>query len=146
MLNFSIVPLNRDHIEERCRDLIEQQKTGAATHALFLMKFNPECDPPVDKATEQCEIYDIYREKLERAGAKHGVLVQATLGHITPPREKYPFMPLVSLVTGEEVYATCCPLDPAFGDYMKDQMTTLARHKPSVVMLDDDLGLLYRPA
>ena len=145
MLNLSITPLTKDHIDEICEDIIEQQKSGATTHAMFMMKFNPECTPALDKATDQCELYDIYREKLDKAGAKHGVLVQATLGHITKPREPYPFMPSISLVTGEERVVTCCPLDPHFQEYIKEQMKTLAKRHPSIVMLDDDLGLLYKP-
>ena len=145
MLNLSITPLKKDHIDEICEDIIEQQKSGATTHAMFMMKFNPECTPALDKATEQCELYDIYREKLDKAGAKHGVLVQATLGHITIPREPYAFMPSISLVTGAERVQTCCPLDPHFQEYIKGQMKTLAKRHPSIVMLDDDLGLLYKP-
>lgn len=144
MLNLSIMPLNSDHIDERCADIIEQQKSGATTHAMFMMKFNPECTPPVDKASKQCEIYDLYRERLDKAGAKYGVLVQATLGHITVPAEPYPFAPSTSLITGEERVVTCCPLDPHFQEYIKGQMRILAEHKPSIVMLDDDLGLLYK--
>jgi len=145
MLNLSITPLKKDHIDEICEDIIEQQKSGATTHAMFMMKFNPECTPALDKATDQCELYDIYREKLDKAGAKHGVLVQATLGHITIPREPYAFMPSISLVTGAERVQTCCPLDPHFQEYIKGQMKTLAKRHPSIVMLDDDLGLLYKP-
>ncbi|MBQ4630434.1 MAG: hypothetical protein IJB70_05595 [Clostridia bacterium] len=145
MLNLSITPLKKDHIDEICEDIIEQQKSGATTHAMFMMKFNPECTPALDKATAQCELYDIYREKLDKAEAKHGVLVQATLGHITIPRELYAFMPSISLVTGEERVVTCCPLDPHFQEYIKGQMKTLAKRHPSIVMLDDDLGLLYKP-
>lgn len=144
MLNLSIMSLNKDHIEEICEDIIEQQKTGASTHAMFMMTFNPIGTPAIDRAAEQCKIYDQYKERLDRAGAKHGVLVQATLGHITHPPKPYPFQPSVSLVTGEERDVTCCPLDPDFQKYIKDQMKTLAKRNPSLVMIDDDVGLLYK--
>ena len=145
MINLSITQMFPDHIEEHCADLIEQQKTGATTHAMLMMYFNPEGTPPVDKATNQCATYDRYREILDKAGAKHGVLVQSTLGHITKPFAPYPFSPSVSLVTGEDRDVTCCPLDPAFHDYIREQFRILAEHKPGLVMLDDDLGLLYKP-
>jgi len=145
MLNLSITPLHADHIEERCEDIIKQQKDGASTHAMFFMTFNPEYTPAINKAERQCRIYDEYRKRLDAAGAKHGVLVQATLGHITVPREPYEFQPSVSLVTGEDRVVTCCPLDPKFHEYIKGQMRILAERKPSIIMLDDDLGLLYRP-
>ena len=145
MTNLSIMHMFPDHVEEHCADIIEQQKTGATTHAMLMMYFNPEGTPPVDKATNQCKTYDRYREILDKAGAKHGVLVQSTLGHITKPFAPYPFSPSVSLVTGEDRDVTCCPLDPNFHDYIREQFRILAEHKPGLVMLDDDLGLLYKP-
>lgn len=144
MLNLSIMPLDTCHVEEVAADIIEQQRLGASTHAMFMMKFNPEGTPAVDKATSQCEKYDLFRERLDKAGAKHGVLVQATLGHITVPYEPYPFQPSVFLSTGEDRVVTCCPLDPDFREYIKDQFRILAEHHPAVVMLDDDLGLFYK--
>ena len=80
-MNLSIVPLDTGHIDEVCADIIEQQKTCVSTHAMFLMKFNPEGTPAADKATRECKRYDLFRERLDRADAKHGVLDQATLGH-----------------------------------------------------------------
>lgn len=144
MLNLSIMPLYENHVEEICQDIVEQQQTGVSTHAMFMMTFNPEGTPPVNKAETQCKAYDLFRERLGKAGAKHGVLVQATLGHVTPPYEPYPFQPTVSLQTGKESIATACPMDPEFRTYIKSQMRTLAEHKPSIVMIDDDVGILYR--
>ena len=145
MLNLSIMPLDTEHIDEIVEDIIEQQRTGVSTHAMFMMEFNPEGTPPVNKAELQCAKYDLFRERLDKHGARHGVLVQATLGHIYTPYESYPFTPTVSLPTGEERVVTCCPLDPDFRKYIKEQFRILAERHPAVVMLDDDLGLFYRP-
>lgn len=145
MLNLSIMAMHSDHVEAECADIIEQQRSGATTHAMLMMYFNPEGTPAVNKAEKQCALYDRYRAILDPAGAKYGVLVQATLGHITKPFAPYPFQPSVSLVTGEDRDVTCCPLDPHFHDYIREQFRILAEHKPSLVMLDDDLGLLYKP-
>ncbi len=145
MLNLSIMPMDTNHVDELVEDIVEQQRTGVSTHAMFMMEFNPEGTPAVNKAESQCKKYDLFREKLDKRGAKHGVLVQATLGHIYVPHEPYPFQPTVSLETGEERVVTCCPLDPNYRKYIKEQFRILAEHHPSVVMLDDDLGLFYRP-
>ena len=145
MLNLSIMPLDTEHVDEISQDIIEQQRSGVSTHAMFMMQFNPEGTPAVGKAEAQCKKYDLFRERLDRSGAKHGVLVQATLGHISVPYEPYPFRPTVSLSTGEEKVVTCCPLDPDYRKYIKEQFRILAERHPSVVMLDDDLGLFYRP-
>ena len=62
MLNLAIMPvLSNEHIEELCQDIIEQQRTGVSTHALFMMCFNPVGDPPLKKAEYYCKIYDKYR-------------------------------------------------------------------------------------
>ena len=145
MLNLSIMAMKEGHVEEECADIIEQQRSGATTHAMLMMYFNPEGTPAVNKAEQQCVLYDRYRAILDPAGARYGVLVQATLGHITKPFAPYPFQPSVSLVTGEDRDVTCCPLDPNFHDYIREQFRILAEHKPAMVMLDDDLGLLYKP-
>lgn len=145
MLNLSIMSLDADHMEEVCQDVAQQQATGVSTHAMFMMKFNPEGTPAVNKAEAQCRKYDLFRERLDQLGARHGVLVQATLGHITVPYEPYPFQPTVSLITGEERVVTACPLDPELRKYLKEQMQILAEHKPSIVMIDDDVGVLYKP-
>ncbi len=139
------MPLDVGHIDEVCRDVIEQQRSGVSTHAMFMMKFNPEGTPAIDKATAECEKYDLFRERLDAVGAKHGVLVQATMGHIVVPYTPYPFQPSVSLSTGEDRVVTACPLDPTFREYMKGQMRILATRHPSVVMIDDDVGLMYKP-
>ena len=144
MLNLSIMPLFDDHVEEVANDIIEQEKRGAFTHAMFQMKFNAEGTPPKDKASEYCKTYDKYRKILDKAGAKHGVLVQATLGHVFKPAQKHPFRTVVNLPDGTENPAICCPLDESFREYLKGQFKTLAEHSPEIVMIDDDNGLLYR--
>lgn len=144
MYNFSIMPLDEKHLKESCDDIIEQQKNGISTHAMLMMYFRPDGTPPVNTAQKQCEIFDKYKHYLDKAGAKYGVLVQSTLGHITLPSKMHPFQTTVSLETGEESLTTCCPLDPGFKDYIKNQMKTLAKHNPSIIMIDDDIGILYR--
>ncbi|MBQ8309665.1 MAG: hypothetical protein IJX80_01465, partial [Clostridia bacterium] len=144
MLNLSIMPLDLENIDEVCKDIIEQQRTGASTHAMMIMYFTPEGTPPQSKADYFCQKYDKYRDRLDRAGARHGVLVQSTLGHIAPPSTPHPFQTVVSLVNGQPLHSTCCPLDDGFRQYIKAQMHTLAEHHPSCVMIDDDVGILYR--
>ncbi len=144
MLNLSIMNLDSDHVDEICEDIIAQQRDGVSTHAMFIMKFFPDSTPPVNKAEKQCAVYDMFREKLDRAGAKHGVLVQSTLGHIYDPVEMYPFTPVTQFIDGKKKISTVCPLDTGFQAYIKEQMKILAARKPSIIMIDDDAGILYR--
>lgn len=144
---WSISPLDIDHIDEICEDLRLQQETGVSTCALFIMYFTPEGTPPWEKAKFYCEKYDRFREKLDKTGTKHGVLVQSTLGHITPPNESHPFQTVIATAEDGAPYeGVCCPMDPGFRAYIREQMRILAEHHPSVIMIDDDVGLLYRGA
>ena len=144
MFNLSITPLDTEHLEEVCEDIVEQQKTGVSTHAMFMMKLNPEGTPPVNKAESQCKKYDLFLERLASRNVKCGVLVQATLGHIVVPYAPHPFQNVVSLSDGKEQPFQACPLDPDFRKFMKEQLRTVASRRPSVIMIDDDVGVLYR--
>ena len=144
MLNLSIMPLGDDHIEEYCEDIIREEKRGSFTHAMLTMYLSPEGTPPKKRAKIQCELFDKYRAILDPAGAKYGILVQSTLGHIKAPNDMHPFTHTVSLADGEVHTHTVCPLDEDFRAFMRSEMHELATHSPSLVMLDDDIGLIYR--
>lgn len=146
MLNLSIMPLDANRVEEISQEIIKSQRDGVYTHALFMMTFAPpEGNPPANKAEYQCKVYDLYRKRLENENVKFGVLVQSTLGHLVKPVNKHPFQNVVSLVDGSERESTCCSYDPNFREYLKGQMKILATRHPSIVMIDDDVGILYRP-
>lgn len=145
MLNLSIMPLDEKNLEEICADIIRQQRDGVSNCAMFLMEFSPIGTPAQARAKELCKIYDKARAILDKAGAKHGVLVQSTLGHIVKPSIPHSFQNAVSLIDGAEQSSTCCPFDGNFRAYIREQMRELATHNPSIIMIDDDVGLLYRP-
>jgi len=160
MLMLSITPMDMEHIDEICEDLRLQQEQGISDCAMLTAHFEAEGTPPVSKGAIYGKLYRKFREKLEPMGVRSGVLVQSTLGHIYPPNVEHPFQKVVSLVSGtkydvckpyndaqlkgNEFQPMCCPYDKAFQAYMKDQMRILAQEKPSVIMVDDDMGLLYR--
>lgn len=55
MWNLSIVSLDEAHVEKAGADIIKQQRTGASTCAMFMMKLNPDGTPPVDRAKRLCK-------------------------------------------------------------------------------------------
>lgn len=144
MLNLSIMPLDPEHVDEICESIINDEKAGTYTDAMLMMQLSPEGTPPRRLAAIQARTLDEYKRRLDPAGARYGVLVQSTMGHISKPQTPHPFTPTVSLSTGEERTHTCCPLDESFREHMKEEMRELAKRRPSMVMIDDDVGLLYR--
>jgi len=143
MLMYSITGMNMEHVDEICMDLKRQQEERVSDYAMLMMYFTADGTPPVDKAEFYCKQYDVFREKLDAMGVKHGVLVQATLGHGVEPNENHPFQRFHRLMDGG-VRPVCCPYDEGFREYIKNQMRTLAKHHPPVIMIDDDNGIIYR--
>lgn len=141
MLNFSIMTLNEEHINEHCEDIADQVKNKIATMPLFMMSLTPEGDPAIDKAEIYCRSYEKYKEKLDAMGVPSGVLIQATLGHGWKLNSHAPFQRYVGLTDGTspEVY---CPLDRGFQAYLFKAGARIAATHPAHIMLDDDFRLI----
>lgn len=143
---YSIMPLDTDHIDEICEDIREQVKTGVTTCALFMMKLVPEGNPVYDKATEYCESYKLFKEKLDRMGVQNGVLVQASIGHGWRLSERNPYHNVVFLHNGDDDVNTVCPFDEGFLEYIEKSLKTIASYGPATIMIDDDLRLIGKPS
>lgn len=143
MHNYSIMPLDTAHLNEICEDIRDQYARGIASCALFVMTLVPEDDPVIDKAAIMCEKYDLFRDRLAEMGLKCGVLVQASIGHGYPLDAMFPFERYVNLSDGEEQNVVC-PYDEGFRKHFFGQMATIAKHRPEIIMLDDDFRLMWR--
>ena len=141
---YSIMPLDLDHADQICDDIERQYKEGIATEALFCMPLTPEGDPVIDKAAILCEKYRVFSEKLAERGLKCGILAQATIGHGAKLTTPIPFQPFIGFNKGDVKYVAC-PADESFRDYIRRAFATLAKEKPSTIMVDDDFRLFARP-
>ena len=141
MLNFSIMTLDVEHIDEYCEDIAYQVKNGIATMPLFMFTLTPEGDPVIDKAELCCRKYETYKKKLDPMGIPSGVLIQATIGHGWKLNRQAPFQKYVGLSDGvsPEVY---CPLDKNFQAHMRASAARIAATRPAHIMLDDDFRLI----
>ncbi len=143
LYNYSITPLDIEHIDEICQDIEEMIETRAITCPMFLMKLHPEGIPPVDKVGPLCEKYAQFKERLDKKGIKSGILVQSSLGHGYALDGGMPFTKYKGMTNGQE-QSVYCPLDEGFREYFKNVMKTLASYGPCAIMLDDDCRLLNR--
>ena len=141
MLNFSIMTLDEEHIDEVCEDIAYQVQNGIATMPLFMMTLTPEGDPVIDKAELCCRKYEKYKKKLDERGVPSGVLIQATIGHGWKLNQYAPFQRYVGLTDGSspDVY---CPLDKGFQAYLREAGARIASTHPAHIMLDDDFRLM----
>ena len=140
---YSIMPLDMQHIDEVCDDIAGQYASGVATEALFMLPITPEGFPVIDKAAIGMEKFGIYRDELAKRGLRAGVLVQATIGHGYQLTTRIPFTPLVGASDGEEKYVAC-PYDENFRKYIRKSFATIAKARPSSIMVDDDFRLFVR--
>ena len=62
MFNYSMMPLNVDHVDEICEDIRRQYADGVADCALFIMTLVPEGNPAIDKAELLCQKYELFRD------------------------------------------------------------------------------------
>lgn len=145
MENYSIMPLQADHVDEICEDIKKQYETGVSTCALFCFKLVPEGVPAIDKARQQGELYKRFRDRLAEMGLDCGILVQCTIGHGYPLNQQNAFQDFIPL-DGSDPYGTTCPYDKEFQAYMTEQFKTLAALRPRVIMVDDDFRLMNRGA
>ncbi len=143
MYLYSIIPLDTEHLEERCQDIKRQYEEGISDCALFLMTLHPDGNPAIDKAEIQCKKYDLFKERLAEENLECGVLVQSTLGHSAVPNVKPPFQSIINLSDGKEGFVIC-PEDDDFCDYLTKQMEIIAKRNPKAIMIDDDLRLTRR--
>ncbi len=144
MFTYSIMPLFEDHVEEVCEDITRQKKEGVSDLALFSMTLVPEGNPPIEKAEIMTEKYKLFRDRLKRDNVECGILAQATIGHGYKLNNPFSFQHYVGLTTGLEANI-CCPYDEDFRNHMRSVFSTLAKAKPKVIMVDDDLRLMARP-
>ena len=143
--NYSVMPLIPEKIGEICDDIERQVKERICSVPLFMMTLVPVGTPPRKEAEYLCEAFDLFRDRLAERGIAAGILVQASLGHDGRHLpEPSPFTKLVRLSDGESP-EICCPADPAFRAHFRAVFRTLASHRPSVIMLDDDFRLMARP-
>ena len=143
MKNYTIIPLNTEHVEEICLDIKDQYDRGIASCALFSMTLVPEGDPVINKAQILCEKYKLFSSRLKELGVESGVLMQATIGHGYPLNEMFSFTQKINMDDGEPKNCVC-PYDKDFQQYLFDAAKTIAECGPKVIMVDDDFRLLGR--
>ena len=140
---FTIMPIDTNYVEEICEDIKYQYENGIADCALFKMTLHPEGTPPANKAEILTEGYKVIKNRLDKMGLKSGILVQASIGHGYSLGEDSPFSKYVNLNNGNKE-TVCCPYDDGFCEYIENAMSVLAEAEPDIIMVDDDLRLIFR--
>lgn len=145
MYNYTIMPLDDTHVEEICEDIKAQYENGTCKLRALYDEAGARGQSVIGKAEQLCRKYDLFRDRLAEMGLECGVLVQATIGHGYPLDEASPFTQYVGMANGRTEYV-CCPYDEGFKRHFFNEFATIAKHRPKIIMVDDDFRLMARPA
>ena len=140
--SYTIMNLDKSHLEEICQDIKYQYENGIASCALFCMTLVPEGNPPANKVTPLCERYAEFRDRLNEMGIPNGVLVQASVGHGWVLGELFPYQQHTNFTDGVKTRVVC-PLDNGFKDYIYNALKTIASYSPDHIMIDDDFRTIW---
>lgn len=143
MRQFSIMPLDINNIDNICEDIRYQFELGIVDCVLFCMSLHPEGTPAVDKAKILGDKYKLFKERLDAMGLSSGILAQSTIGHGYILSEPSPYKKVLNLNNGNRE-TICCPYDDDFCEYIRYTMRHLASLNPDIIMVDDDLRLIFR--
>lgn len=115
--------------------------TGAADFA-FIVRAHPESPPHTGKVHRAMACFEKTRNVLSPQGVRSGVLIQTLMGHgeRSTPVSPASFQRIVG-AEGTEAPTQFCPLDPGFLDLTAEACSIITKHRPSFIMLDDDVRL-----
>jgi len=119
------------------KEMVEYRERTGNDVVLYSLTIHPQGYPAMKKAERLVESYRKLRRHLEGSGVKLGVLMQSTLGHRPDAnRDSEPWMRSMTLDGTPKRF---CPLDPGCSAYLRNVAIMLAKEKPSLFMLDDDV-------
>ncbi|MBE6667090.1 MAG: hypothetical protein E7607_02115 [Ruminococcaceae bacterium] len=153
LYTYSVTPLLEDHFEKRVADLVDQHKRNISTCPLFSVVIQPQGDPVWNRSKDIAKKYARYKKELDKHGVPSGILLQSTFGHGTASLEPAPYQFMEPLdisaasaysLDGKSIFAYC-PKDERTLDHLCEEIKTIAKEGPSVLMLDDDVRLIVRP-
>ena len=138
----SVMPLNGGQLDELARDCADLGNTTFIDGIAWSCPVNPEGDPVADRAGLFADRFRVVAPKLKSLSSiRHGILLQATMGHGGFPGSVTPWQ-LAVKTDGTSVYRMC-PMDERFLDYIARTCRTFSDLKPDFFMIDDDTRIIW---
>ena len=138
----SVMPLNGGQLDELARDCADLGNTTFIDGIAWSCAVNPEGDPVADRASLFADRFRVVAPKLKSLSPiRHGILLQATMGHGGFPGSVTPWQLTVKL-DGTSVYRMC-PMDERFLQYIARACRTFSDLKPDFFMIDDDTRIIW---
>lgn len=139
---YNIVPVFANNIDFTFSEIIRQKEEVGIDHILISLSFHPQMTPAKNLIPILCERFARVRDGIAGKGIKLGVLVQSLQGHGWNgkiPLTEEPWQQIIGLDGRRS--PRMCFLDPGFREYVFDCIQSIAKEKPSLILIDDDFGL-----
>ncbi len=139
---YNVIPVFPGHEDFAVSEILRQQREVGLDRFLACLSFHPQRTPARDLIPVLCERFRKVRDGIAGSGVELAVLVQSTLGHgwngkVPLTRETWQH---VQYFNGSES-PRFCALDPGFQAYVRDCIAAIAAEKPSLLLIDDDVGI-----
>ena len=139
---YNVIPIFPGHEDFAISEILRQHRDVGIDRYLVSLSFHPQRTPASDLIPVLCERFRKVRDGVAGSGVELAVLVQSTLGHgwngkVPLTRETWQH---VIYFNGSE-NPRFCMLDPGFRDYVRDCIAAIAAEHPSLLLIDDDMGI-----
>lgn len=141
----NVVPVFAGHEDFAVSEILRQRTEVGLGSFLLSLSFHPQCTPARDLIPELCGRFRKVRAGVAGSGVELGVLVQSLLGHgwngkVALSEEPWQH---VELVDGS-VSPRYCSMDPGFRMYVREAIASIAKEGPTLMLIDDDVGIRLR--
>ena len=139
---YNVISVFPGHEDFAVSEILRQKREVGLDRFLVSLSFHPQTTPAHKLIPVLCERFRKVREGVAGEGVELAVLVQSTLGHgwngkVPLTRETWQH---VVMFDGAE-NPRFCMLDPGFRGYVRDCISAIAAERPSLLLIDDDVGI-----
>ncbi len=139
---YNVIPIFPGHEDFAISEILRQHRDVGIDRYLACLSFHPQRTPASDLIPVLCERFRKVRDGIAGSGVELAVLIQSTLGHGwngKVPLTRETWQHVVSF--GGKENPRFCMLDPGFRKYVRDCIAAIAAEHPSLLLVDDDMGI-----
>lgn len=140
----NVIPIFEKHEDFAVSEILRQRREVGLNRFLVCLSFHPQTTPAKDLIPRLCARYAAVRDAVAASGedVELSILVQSILGHgwngkVPLTQETWRH---VVLSDGSES-PRFCVLDEGFREYTREVIEAVARERPALILLDDDVGI-----
>lgn len=145
LLLYNVIGIIPNHEDFAVSEILRQHREVGLDRFLVSLSFHPQMTPASNLIPVLCRRFAYVRDAVAGHGIELAVLIQSTVGHGwngKVPLTEEPWQKVV-YVNGQES-PRMCHYDEGFRKYVYDCIAAISRERPSLLLIDDDVGVRMR--